>query len=231
MTKQLLIGLLFLCTLLIAEHAVFLPFIVLCYHLAKHPPKQAFKNCAGLFIALFIYVIYFALHATSSNFTGGDTSFANTYGGEGLIIARVLWMAPQIFIHVINLILFPLHLSIDQTALVHFSNSYFSFYSIFCLLVSLAVIAMWVMSFKRDKAVFVLLSGFLISLVPFLQIISPVYCLAAERYLYMPLFMLVLGIGGLLTEGKGFHNADCTVKKLPGLDDYVKRIKAEKEER
>lgn len=246
MTKQLLITLLFLCTLLIAEHAVFLPFIVLCYHLANESVysfpdrtncnldihqnlwilKKCFLKCSGLFIALFIFVIYFALHATSANFTGSDTSFKDTYGGEGLTVARILWMAPQILVHIINLILFPIHLSIDQGALIHFANSYFSIYSLFCLLVSLGAIVIWIVSFWKDKNVFVLLSGFLISLVPFLQIIAPTYCMAAERYYYMPLYFLVLGIGYLLREPEtGFHNSDGTVKKLPGLDEYMKRVK------
>jgi hypothetical protein len=45
-----------------------------------------------------------------------------------------------------------------------------------------------------------MLTGFLISLVPFLQLVGPMYCLCSERYMYMPVFFLVLGVGHCFKE-------------------------------
>jgi tetratricopeptide (TPR) repeat protein len=45
---------------------------------------------------------------------------------------------------------------------------------------------------------FILFIPFFLSLLPFLHIISPIYNLASERYLYLPTFFAIIGIGQLL---------------------------------
>ncbi len=200
MKKQIFLGILFLLTILIAEHAIFLPFVVLCYWLAmpsslkqgqenQNRALEAFKKCWGLFAALAVYFICFISSPTHVNFAG-----------NGLFLDRILFISPQVFVHTVRLILFPKIMSIDQTALVHFAPNLLSWYSAFCLIVGLWTIIIWISSFWNDKGVFVLLSGFLISLAPFLQLITCTYCLMSERYLYMPIFFLVLGVGHLMKE-------------------------------
>lgn len=120
-----------------------------------------------------------------------------------LTIERVFWLSPQIFFHFLKLIFLPIHLTIDQSSLVQISNSIFEPYSVFCFLLMFGLILFSIfaaLNLKKKTCFyfFILFLPFFISLVPFLHIISPLYNLASERYLYFPSFILILGISHII---------------------------------
>ncbi|MBI3308087.1 MAG: hypothetical protein HYZ79_01785 [Candidatus Melainabacteria bacterium] len=149
---------------------------------------KIFKQILPLFLALFVFVIYFLSIRSSINV---QASFQDT-------LERVLWLSPQIFVHFSKLIFFPFHLTIDQSALVKLGGSLFSGYSMFCFLSMFTLILFSLLSLffiKRKLAFYFFLpfAIFFFALAPFLHIFSPTYNLASERYLYFPLLMLVVG--------------------------------------
>lgn len=194
----------FLMSVFICEHSVTLPLILFFYSYINSTSnnlleriKDSLKRTTPLFIGLFIYLVYFLSLPTKSNFS--EYSFSAT-------LERVFWLSPQIFFHFIKLIFFPLHLTIDQTGNIIFAKNLFDSYTIFCSLFMYSIIGALVFFFfrtdTRSKNIIFLISSFLLSLLPFLQIISPTYCLASERYLYLPTFFLILGIAPFIHKIK-----------------------------
>lgn len=156
--------------------------------------NKSFKETLPYFIGLFIYVIYF--------FTNNFKSSHPTLGNELIVLfERVFWLSPQIFFHLLSLIFYPKTLSIDQTIFVRLGNSLFDPYSIFCIVFFLSwlLIPFYLFVFKKKyKVLFFISWGFFFSILPFLHILMPSYTLAAERYLYAPLSILIFGIGILI---------------------------------
>ena len=183
-----IVFLLYLFTVFFSEHAITLSFILFFYLLLtqKQNIKELLKNISPLLIVLLIYVTFSFLNHVIKIPVKEDISTA---------LERIVWLSPQIFIHFTKLVFFPINLSIDQTALVKISHSLFDPYFIFCFIVLfLFILASF---FSRIKFLFL---PFLLALLPFLHIISPMYNLASERYLYFPLFFLILGFSRLLSE-------------------------------
>ncbi|MBI3591292.1 MAG: hypothetical protein HY094_07965 [Candidatus Melainabacteria bacterium] len=118
-------------------------------------------------------------------------------------LERIFWLAPQIFLHFLKLIFFPITLSIDQTAQVKFSHYLFHPYAILCFLIMFGLLFLSLISFFYVRRrgffyLFILFIPFFFSLFPFLHILSPIYNLASERYLYSPLFFLIIGFSYIL---------------------------------
>lgn len=191
MKKTILLFVLTFFSFFVSEHTLLLPFIVFVYYLGSLPFKKALKKTVPLFCALGVYILIFLSNATYSNFLGSKT-----------FMERIFFITPQVFLHTIKLILLPIHLNIDQTSLVYFDSTMDQGHSMLCVVSLLAVIVAVVISFLEKKTIFILLAPFLVSLIPFLQILTPTYCLTSERYLYAPLFFLVFGIGCLMRENK-----------------------------
>lgn len=112
-------------------------------------------------------------------------------------VERVLWLSPQIFFHFLKLFFFPKNLSLHQTNLLNLPDSLFSAYAIFTLIFFLTFLTIPFLLFIKfksspEKTYFLpVIYAFVFSLVPFLHIVSPTYCLIAERYSYFPLFVFV----------------------------------------
>ncbi len=206
--NPLVLFIMFSITLFICEYAVTLPFILFSYVLYEDLKnktnlntsiKQALLKVSPLFISIILFCIYFILSPTKHN-------FSNNFQNYRLVIERVFWISPQIFIHYIKLLFFPLKLTIDQSGNVFFADSYFHIYAIFCILFSMCLIGFIVFSIFNRKDLFLNislpLSTFIISLAPFLQTISPTYCLCSERYLYLPSLFFILGILHLILNLK-----------------------------
>ena len=201
-----LLFLLYLFPLFLNEYSVTLPFILFFYLTAvslfynstikyKYAVLQTLKEILPLLLALTAFVInFFSLHIVK---TSQETSLTIT-------LERILWLSPQIFLHFLKLILSPIHLTIDQGTLVKLSTSLFEPYAISCILFMLGLIILSLISlfFIRKSAFFfyfiIIFVSFFLSLLPFLHIISPIYNLASERYLYFPLFFLILGFSHLI---------------------------------
>lgn len=200
----------FLCYLIplyLREHIGTLTLVLFAYLFAKKlylNPKSGIKNAiqstlketAPLFIALFVFVISFFFF--SKNQTIPQSDFLTT-------IERIFWLFPQIFFHFLKLIFFPKDLSIDQSSFVKLGNTYFDPYSVFCILLTAFIILILFISLVFiSKRIFfntfILISTFLLSLLPYSHIVSPLYNLSSERYLYLPLFFLVFGVAHFISN-------------------------------
>lgn len=196
------LGFLFLIPLFISEHSSTLPLVLIAYSAGyfcfyknlslKEAASKAFLFTAPLLISLLVYLVYYV------------SSLITKYSiRENILLKleRVFWLAPQIFFHYIKLILYPISLSVDHASQVIISKTYFEPYALFSILLFFSTCFISILYlFKRRSALFhfFTLSPFLISMLPYLHIISPVYNLASERYLYLPLFILVLGASHLI---------------------------------
>lgn len=193
---------LYLFPLLNSEYSVTLPLILFSYIFANHQFKNkdstilqslnvTFKKTAPLIIAVILYALYFLFSPTKANITSQLNSIS-------LMLERIFWLMPQIFIHYLKLIVFPLNLTIDQTTLLNLPKTIFSPYAIFTFLTMYIFVLILIISFLKSNKrsfylFFITFSGFFIALAPFLHIISPTYNLASERYLYFPLLLLIFG--------------------------------------
>ena len=146
--------------------------------------KHSLKNTFLFFAISAIFILFIFSCSIKTNAPAWD---------------RIFWFSPQVFFHYLKLMIFPIHLSIDQTAKVIFSSSLLNSYSIFCtifmyFLIVLITISIFLVQKRFFYFLFIGIFPFFIALVPFLHLISPTYCIASERYLYFPLFMLTFGV-------------------------------------
>lgn len=200
--------LLYLITLFICEHSVTLPLILFFYFYAtnrflnqntsiKESIKTAFKKTLPLFLVLFIFIFYFFFSPLKENIhVITNASLATT-------LQRIFWLSPHVFFHLVKLALSPLNLSIDQTAHVSLSDELLSTYAVFCFTFMFGLIILSMISFFQIKKksffyTFILLAPFFLAILPFLHLISPIYNLSCERYLYAPTFFLIIGISHIL---------------------------------
>ncbi len=192
---------LFLVASFTCEHVVTLPIITLLYLFAqsnyyfkKFNLKNTFITTIPLFIVMLIFIVYFSLSPSKNNL---NSSYLL------LTLERIFWLSPQIFFHFLKLIIFPIHLSTDQTSFVYLSKQLLEPYAISCFFIMLFFVSWLLFTFifsKRTKEFlfFIIFAPFFIALLPFLHILSPIYNLASERYLYFPLFFLIIGLGHLI---------------------------------
>lgn len=161
------------------------------------------KLCTPLFIGLAVFLVYY--------FSQSSTVFKTQFDIT-LLFDRIFWLTPQIFFHLFKLFIFPFDLSLYQNNLINISYSYFDPKLILKVLFFIAscLIPVFIICIQKNKIHIASLSflfySFLFSLFPFLHIVSPSYCLIAERYCYFPLFMLIYFIVNLLLNYKSKFN-------------------------
>lgn len=165
------------------EHVIMLPLIIQLYLYWK---QQSPLKSLPVWLAFLIYLIYFVLSPGYSNLH------------QEFVFERLLWFVPQVLVHNILLVLFPIHLSLDQSATVKFALELINPYSIACVLYTIALI----LSLFLFGSMRIILLPALIAAVPFLHIISPLYNIVSERYFYFPLFFLVIGLAAVLNNVK-----------------------------
>ena len=194
--QSLLLSAVYLIALFSAEYLFMLPIIIFSYFLAinlyhNHNAQiiKTIKLISPLLFGVFIFVILFLSSKTKINLTTRTLTIA---------LERIFWISPQIFFHFLKLFLFPVKLSVDQTFFVKLDKELFGFYSIFCVLFLFLFLFVSFKSLlsanKKLPVLFITLFLFFLALFPFLHIISPIYNLASERYLYFASFMFVFGI-------------------------------------
>ncbi len=209
LSQPVIIFVLFLISLLTCEYSITLPIIIFCYiFLFKKSVQASIKEVKPLLFAAIPFLFYFLTSQTINNLILNNNI--------QLFLERILWLSPQIFFHSLKLILFPFHLSIDQTAFVRISGSLFEPYSIFCSIFMYSILLITLFSLFNIKSpfaylFFILFAPFFVALLPFLHIFSPIYSLSSERYLYFPLLFLILGISNILF----FFLAKLTSTNLP----------------
>jgi len=204
--KSFLIFFIFIITaIMLHEYIIILPLIFLIYSFFNHYLEnnikssliKSIKEAHPLLLGLVTYLAFLLL---TSNHDFNQQGLSKPLL---LSLERIFWLSPQIIIHYLKLIFFPQILSIDQSAYVKLADSVFSPYSILCfsLLMFLLFIPLFIFLKNRKLYLMVLITWLtFISLIPFSQILSPTYCLAAERYLYLPLFFIVFGAVNLISK-------------------------------
>ena len=190
----------FIFALLIAEFHFMLPFILFVYtigvnfHFTQNSIKKnlysSLVSISPILLATIIYITLFLLSSTKINI--------QTHSSLNLIFERVFWLSPQILFHFIKLLFLPIKLSVDQTLLVKIADSLFDPYAIFCtgfvlLLLVVSIISLF-NAYRKFPFFFIIFFPFLLSLLPYSQILAPLYNIASERYLYFPSFILIFGI-------------------------------------
>lgn len=200
--KSITVFICYLCGLFIAEFHFLMPVILILYcsivnlYLKKDNKSfiESFKKtifkAIPLIAAMVIFIISFSLSRTGTNL--------NTQNDFKLIFERVFWLSPQIYFHFIKLFFFPIKLSLDQSLLVDLGRKFWDPYFIFCIIFLVYLKFLCAKSLfnakKRFPFFFITVMLFLFSLLPFSQVLAPVYNLASERYLYFPSFVFVFGL-------------------------------------
>lgn len=197
--ENIALGVTLLISILISEYCFTVPFIIFFISMGftskdktlKSSFIEALKFSSPYLIAFLIYLIYFSLKKFSSP---EKIVFINHSLLDG--VERVIWISPQIFTYFIKQILFPAKLSIYQSNLIPIATSY-NFNYFLCLLFTFAAILMPILLAKKNKSFLIfsfIFYGFIFSLIPFLHIVSPAYCLYADRYTYIPSFLFLLSL-------------------------------------
>ena len=197
--RTFLIPAVFLIPMFTNEYIITLPFILFIisfYETYKNNQfkkafKLSFEETKPYFTGLLLYIIIYPLFLNSKvvyPFVGNQLT---------ALMERSLWLSPQIFVHFLKLIFYPKILSTDQTLFVHLGKTLFAPYSILCILIFISWLFIPLYLFIKNKKIsniFLLCWSFFFALVPFLHILAPSYLLVAERYLYLPLALLIFGL-------------------------------------
>lgn len=202
--RQIILPICFLLPMFTNEYIIALPVILFTYSFIENYKSESIKDSIKIsFRQTFPYLIGFVVYAVYFLLSSYKFSQASSFNSAVLFLERVLWLAPQIFFHHLKLVSFPLILSIDQTSFVMFGEKLLSAYPLFCLIFLICWLILPLLLFLKDKGTYWLLLIswlFFLSLLPFSQFLSPTYCLSAERYLYTPIFFIVLGLTILLSK-------------------------------
>ncbi len=155
--------------------------------------------------ALFFYFLYSLANSSSTLNNLPRTNF--TSSEWFLILERNVWLSPQIFLNFFKLICFPKTLSAYQSDLICLSDSFFKPFAIFSFIIYILMfliplICFFIFKSSKIKYISFLVYAFFFSCFPFLHIISPTYCLIADRYCYFPLFSLLLFVLAFILSQK-----------------------------
>jgi len=191
----------FFILMFLTEYGYSLPFIIFFIIFAyKESFINALKISAPYFIGLFLFAlisVFKPASAINNIISSQNTLYAQMNTSFAYVFAeRNLWLVPQLFVHFLKLLLFPKALSLYQSNLVHLSDSLTSPYSIFCFLLYISFLLVPLILFflyrKRSHGfIYPLIYAFFFSVFPFLHILTPTYCLNADRYFYFPSFLLL----------------------------------------
>lgn len=187
-----------LIQILFSEHTITIPFAIFLtiMYFLKYTNKvtilnTAFKTSLPAFLIILGYWIF--RNALISKAT--SSSAQNNFGE---LIERLIFLSPQVFLHQLKLIFFPLKLTIDQIDLLNL-DKILSIYNLFCVFIAVLFILMiWSLKDKLSYLSYGLLM-YLITILPFLQII-PLYSVVGERYNYFGSAFLVFGIVSILPK-------------------------------
>ncbi len=176
-----------LVQILFTEHTITIPFAIFFTIFYQ---TKALNKAIRASIPSFIVIIGYWLVRTILISKAVSNTLHNSLSQT---LERIIYFTPQIFLHQLKLIFFPLKLSIDQIDLLTLDKHFLGFYNIFCILFVLLFTTLILT--LRNKLPF-LSFGFLLYLVTislFIQII-PLYSLSGERYNYLGAAFIIFGI-------------------------------------
>lgn len=201
---------LFCFVMLFTEYAYSLPFILFFIFLSisiirsyslNQAIKISFQKTLPYIAGVVLYILLTSLNpdSTLNSLLKTQTASSSFYG----FFERSLWLSPQIFLNFFRLLLFPRTLSTFQSNLAYITDELINPFSIFCTVFYVAFLMLpliMLLIYKSQKYSFIspLCYAFFFSLFPFLHIVSPTYCLIADRYCYFPSFILILCIFAIL---------------------------------
>ena len=194
--KNIILAFLFIVLLSFTEYGYFfLPvlfFMLFSLQLKLQPPLKALassaKQCLPYFLALILFLVFSAINPESTINKALLLVHKNSFYP---FIERNLWLSPQLFLHLIKLLLFPMILSLYQSNLVHISDQLITPYTIFTtsFYLSFLILPSFLFIIFRNRGfnfIFPLFYAFYFSALPILHVVSPTYCLSADRYCYFP---------------------------------------------
>ena len=202
---------LFYFLILFTEYSYTLPlilfFVMFAFSLKKNlSVKKAFmfslKFSLPYFIGLFAFIVY-ALSKPDSTINLQIENLALVKSSLNanssyIFLERNLWLVPQLFVHFLKLLFLPLTLSTYQSNLVKLSNVLIDPYSLFCTTIYLVFLILPIFAFIFSKGfgklILPLSLATYFAMFPFLHIITPTYCLSADRYCYFPSFVLIFSL-------------------------------------
>ena len=185
--NYLTIPLIFLFPLALTEYGFIFPFVLFCLLLSLKlsesiPLKEgvlfSFRTVIPYFPGLLIFAVLFLFSKKSLN--------------DCFFLERNTWLVPQIFIHNFKIFFFPKVLSTFQSNLVHLSDGFNGAYLVFCRTIYFLFLVLPIISILKKSKLSKyapLIYAIFFALLPFLHILTPTYCLSAERYWYFPSFL------------------------------------------
>ena len=197
--RVIFIPFLYLIPMLTNEYIFTLPFIIfiISFYLnfqtnsLRKAIKISTSESKPYFLGMFLYLISVVLFASIK------VVKPPIYNPLALLLEQTFWLSPQIIIHFIKLIFFPTALSIDQSLLLKLGRSLFDPYAVFSLIAFLSSLILPLLLLRKSKRfspLFLITWSFFFAILPFSHLISPSYLLAAERYLYFPIAVILISI-------------------------------------
>lgn len=223
------ISILFFLTMLFTEYAYTLP-LVLFFVIFSFTYKNLTNIKRALLISVkranpyFLGIIFYIIASLNK----GDSSLVNIFQANfsesnnpssflytlNVFAERNLWLVPQIFTHLLKILFFPITLSTYQSNLIPLAKTLIEPISILCITIYFLFLTLPIvlfLIFRKTKSSFVypLIYAFFFSVFPFLHIILPTYCLAADRYCYFPssiLFLILSSVFFLKIKNQASYN-------------------------
>lgn len=143
----------------------------------------------------FIYFAFLIIIGKGPLFLSGGLGALSPASHLTIFIERIFWLAPQVFLHALKLLFFPVTLSLYQSNLVPISHTLthpYAILSIILFLLSVGIPVICFFKFRKNASsyLFLLFLALIFSFLPFLHILYPVYNLFSDRYCYFPSFLL-----------------------------------------
>ena len=200
-TKSVATTILFCLTMFTTEYGYSLPLVMfflvfsLVYKKIDLPTKAfllATKISLPYLMGLLSYYLLSFLRTVPPS-----VNLSNNINSIYFLIERNLWLSPQIFVHLLKILFFPMSLSTYQSNLTKLGNTLFDPYTVLCtcfyFLFLLSPIILFIIYRKKNYAfIFPLIYSFYFALFPNLHVLLPTYCLTADRYIYLPSILLTI---------------------------------------
>ena len=209
-TQTFFLSILFFCVMFFTEYGYTLPFIIffivfsLVYKNSNSIKKSlacSIKRSTPYLTGILFFVLFSAFNPDSivhtvihsQNIRHIELKVNPVYA----FIERNLWLTPQLFVHLLKLMVFPKTLSLFQSNHVYLSDEVMSAYSVFsttCYIFFLLAPIILFIIFRHQKHSFVypFLYALYFGIFPFIHAAAPAYCLSADRYCYFPVFLLLI---------------------------------------
>ena len=176
-----------LIQILFTEHTITIPFAIL---ITVFYQLKSLKKALKISIPSFIVIVGYWLLRTNLIAKAVHNS---TQGTLSQALERIVFFTPQIFLHQLKLIFFPLKLTIDQIDLLTLDKTFLGPYNLLCIFILISFLLL--ILFCRNRLPFLSygVALYLITISLFIQII-PLYSLSGERYNYLASAFIIFGI-------------------------------------